>query len=85
MTKRKYLKSIGYQMIVTNSKNSTTWFKYYCFEKYKFRYEQQINFNSPNKYAVLYGAIRTQKDIDNLQIAFNNVKRDYEEMQKYED
>lgn len=26
----------------------------------------------------------TQKDIDNLQIAFNNVKRDYEEMQKYD-
>ncbi len=28
--------------------------------------------------------IRSQKDIDNLQIAFNNVKRDFEEMQKYD-
>lgn len=29
--------------------------------------------------------IKSQQDIDNLQIAFNNVKRDFEEMKKYGD
>lgn len=29
--------------------------------------------------------IREQKDIDSLQIAFNNVKRDFEEVMKLED
>ena len=31
-----------------------------------------------------YKVIREQKDIDNLQIAFNNVKRDFEEMIKHD-
>lgn len=29
-------------------------------------------------------SIDSQKDIDNLQIAFNNLKRDFEEVQNYE-
>lgn len=32
-----------------------------------------------------YKVIREQKDIDYLQIVFNNVKRDYEETMKLED
>ena len=32
-----------------------------------------------------YIIIREQKDIDYLQIVFNNVKRDFEEMMKLED
>lgn len=32
-----------------------------------------------------YKVIREQKDIDNLQIAFNNVKRDFEEVMELED
>lgn len=31
-----------------------------------------------------YKVIREQKDIDNLQIAFNNVKRDFEEVIKHD-
>ena len=31
-----------------------------------------------------YKVIREQKDIDNLQIAFNNVKRDFEEVMKHD-
>ena len=37
-----------------------------------------------NTFYCLPDSIEIQKDIDRLQIAFNNVKLDFEEMQKYE-
>lgn len=32
-----------------------------------------------------YGAFRTQQDIDNLQLAFNELQKDLEELKKYEE
>ena len=84
MTKREYLESIGYVTILSY-KYETVCFKYYCKEKYKRKFEQLINLSSPNTYDVFCCSISTQEEIDALQIAFNNVKRDFEEMQKYED
>lgn len=84
MTKREYIESIGYTSII-NYKCELVCFKYYCKEKYKRTFEQRITLSSPNKYDVFCFSISTQEEIDALQIAFNNVKRDYEEMQKYED
>ena len=85
MTKRKYLESIGYKLLVTYSDKSTLWVKYYDYEKYRRGYEQRIYLNLLGEYQISCRNIETQKDIDTLQIAFNNVKRDFEEMQKYED
>lgn len=44
-----------------------------------------INLTTSSFEVYNYKIIREQKDIDNLQIAFNNVKRDFEEMMKLED
>ena len=81
MTKREYLERLGYLF----NKAGSAAFKHECngsFECTKVIIEEadfycvdvinQITFDS-------------QKDIDKLQIAFNNVKRDFEEMQKYGD
>ena len=85
MTKREYLESIGYKLLVTFPDESTLWVKYYHFEKYRRGFQQRIYLNSLGKYQASCGYIKTQKDIDVLQITFNNVKRDFEEMQKYGD
>ena len=85
MTKREYLESIGYKMLVTFKDGSILWIKYYRYKKYKWGFQQRIYLNSLDEYEVSSRYIKTQKDIDILQIAFNNVKRDYEEMQKYGD
>ena len=80
MTKAEYLKSIGYEYCSYSE----------CYEKeivignYEFLLYQVVEIEN-NKFLIsVRHCIRSQKDIDNLQIAFNNVKRDFEEMQKYD-
>lgn len=81
MTKREYLESLGYEYREYSE----------CYEKTKMlgNYEnllqQVINIENDYFLVSVQHSIHTQKDIDFLQIAFNNVKRDFEEMQKYED
>lgn len=86
MTKREYLKSIGYEcfrdddIYVKYQKFGTDNNQYYC--------ALFIKFGKEDKFSILWNSnleFERQKDIDNLQIAFNNVKRDFKEMQKYED
>lgn len=78
MKKREFLESKGYALI---------WGKTY--EQYraigKLILGLRIDLETNKFYLMCTAQIETQKDIDNLQIAFNNVKRDYEEMQKLED
>ena len=78
MTKREYLESIGY--IRKIEPESMT----YDYKKSFNNGIMIINIQLGN-FMIAPDCIGTQKDIDNLQIAFNNVKRDFEEMQKYED
>lgn len=75
MTKREYLESIGYETVLDCT----------CYQKYFIGGTYSIHLKK-NEFWVYFDHIfYSQKDIDNLQIAFNNVKRDFEEMQKYED
>lgn len=87
MTKREYLESIGYEYRSYSEcyeKNSEYFEKGIVIGNYEFLLYQVIEIEN-NKFLVsLRHCIRSQKDIDNLQIAFNNVKRDFEEMQQYE-
>lgn len=82
MTKQEYLESIGYEVFVKESGDLILWTK----KSGKFE-KAIVLFERENDYYCLKvnDTIETQKDIDNLQIAFNNVKRDFEEMQKYGD
>lgn len=86
MTKREYLESIGYKcyrvddIYVKYQKFITDNNRYFC--------ALYIKLEPQNTFSILWSTnleFESQKDIDNLQIAFNNVKRDFEEMQKYED
>lgn len=78
MTKREYLESIGYiRKIETESMT-------YDYKKSFDNGIMIINIQLGD-FMIEPDCIETQKDIDNIQIAFNNVKRDFEEMQKYED
>ena len=80
MTKQEYLKSIGYK------RNSDS-----CYTK---RLEislsltiEKVIYRQPTKGYYLHlirSDIHSQEDIDNLQIAFNNIKQDFEECMKYE-
>ena len=78
MTKREYLESIGY----TRRLSSDT-----------LTYEYEKSFDNGimiidiqfDDFMIELDCIWTQEQIDNLQIAFNNVRRDYEEMQKYKE
>lgn len=81
MTKAEYLKSIGYKVFVKESGDLILWTK----KSGKFE-TAIVLFERENDYYCLKvnDTIETQKDIDNLQIAFNNLKRDFEEMQKYD-
>lgn len=77
MTKREYLESLGY--IRRLDPESLTY-------EYKKSFDNGImiiNIQLDN-FIIALGCIGTQKEIDNLQIAFNNVRRDFEEMQKYD-
>ena len=78
MTKREYLESIGY--IHKIEPESMTY-------DYKKSFDNGIMIINIQlgDFMIEPDCIGTQKDIDNLQIAFNNVKRDFEEMQKYPD
>ena len=78
MTKREYLESIGYIRIL--DPDTLT------YEYQKTLYPEIVIINIQlNIFMVVAGHIWTQRQIDSLQIAFNNVKQDFEEMQKYED
>lgn len=80
MTKREYLKSKGYH----DSCISAKFHKLFIFENPAFFIDAYINVDFEEFYVEPY-PVHCQKDIDALQIAFNNVKRDFKEMMKYED
>ena len=88
MTKKEYLESIGYVC--------EYWYDEEIRELLYKRYEASdgsedmtmyINWEEKRCFVELttVGNIENQRQIDDLQIAFNNVKRDFKEMQKYED
>lgn len=82
MTKREYLESLGY---VYDEADHTCKKYFKCdYIGYGDMIIGEINVYS-NVFLVKTFLINSQKDIDDIQIAFNNVKRDFEEMQKYED
>lgn len=82
MTKAEYLKSIGYEVFVKESGDLILWTK----KSSKFE-KAIVLFERENDYYCLKvnDVIETQKDIDDLQIAFNNLRRDFDETQKYDD
>ena len=77
MTKAEYLESIGYIRRLD---------PYTLIYDYKKSLDGEIMIINIqlNNFMIVVGCIRSQKDIDNLQIAFNNVRRDFEEMKKYD-
>ena len=77
MTKAEYLESIGY--IRRLDPDTLT----YAYEK-SLGGEIMTIYIQLNNFMIVAGCVWTQKQIDSLQIAFNNVKRDFEEMQKYD-
>ena len=79
MTKAEYLESIGYDNFFGSA-----------YHKNYMGFYMTINLSKERKTPFYISesavdVIKNQQDIDNLQIAFNNVMRDYEEMQKYEE
>lgn len=74
MTKEKFLKSRGYV------EDGTLFGKIFVNNVYAI-----IDLTTSSFEVYNYKVIREQKDIDYLQIVFNNVKRDYEETMKLED
>ena len=88
MTKAEYLESIGYIRKIARgsigyirkiARGSMIYYYQKSFDKVFMVIDIQLD-----DFMIWIDCIRTQKDIDNLQIAFNNVKRDFEEMQKYD-
>ena len=83
MTKREYLISIGYE--------HCDYVEFYfekIYKEFDGRFMVMCIDLDRNKYFVVIPtgiAIENQREIDVLQIAFDNVKHDFEEMQKYED
>ena len=87
MTKREYLESIGYvcERWYDEEIREIPWKYYKGFDGVQ-DMTMYINL-AKNKYYVELTTVRNvenQRQIDDLQIAFNNVKRDFEEMQKYD-
>ena len=78
MTKKEYLESVGY---IQRLDPDTLTYEY----KKSLGGEIMIINIQLNHFRIVAGYIWTQEEIDSLQIVFNNVKRDFEEMQKYED
>ena len=80
MKKRDVLESKGYALI---------WGKTY--EQYRSMLlgrlvvGLRIDLETNEFYLMCTAQIETQKDLDNLQIAFNDLKRDFKEIQTYED
>ena len=85
MTKGEYLESIGYDFYDINGYHKIIKFNDSEFYIHAYIFRNYITHNPEYIFSLEPTLIRTQKDIDNLQIAFNNVMRDYEEMQKYEE
>lgn len=86
MTKKEYLKSIGYERYGVNN----IYVKYRKFGKENNEYycALYIKLDPQNTYSIQRNSnleFNSQKDIDELQIAFNNLRRDCEETQKYTD
>lgn len=79
MTKREYLEGKGYHETLFID----SYFKEIKFNNSKFVI--RVFVERFKTFHLQFHYITTQKDMDNLQIAFNNVKRDFEEMMKYED
>ena len=77
MTKKEYLESIGYDNFFGSSYHKNYMNCYMTIHLSKDR--------ETHLYVLARDVIKNQQDIDNVQIAFNNVKRDFEEMQKYEE
>ena len=73
MTKKEFLKSRGY------IEEGTLFGKIFVNNVYAI-----IDLTTSSFEVYNYKVIREQKDIDYLQIVFNNVKRDFEEVIKYE-
>lgn len=87
MTKAEYLESIGYKCKEWCDEEipEIVWKYYEGFDSVQ-DITMYINL-AKNKYFVELAPfldIENQRQIDNLQIAFNNVKRDFEEMKKYD-
>lgn len=87
MTKKEYLESLGYQCEYSDGEEipEVLWKYYVGFDGFH-DFMMYINL-ARSKYFVelaTFVVIRNQRQIDDLQIAFNNVKRDFEEMQKYD-
>lgn len=83
MTKREYLESIGYKY-----GHHLEYYSRFVCDKIDGRFMIMCIDLDNNEYFVRIPSARDidyQRQIDDLQIAFNNVKRDFEEMQKYED
>lgn len=78
MIKAEYLESMGY---IRDLDPDTLTYEY----KKSFGGKIVIINIQLNIFNVVVGRIWTQKQIDDTQIAFNNVMRDFKEMQKYED
>ena len=78
MTKAEYLESIGY---IRRLDPDTLTYEY----NKSLGGEIMIINIQLNILMIEGGRIWTQEQIDHLQIAFNNIKRDFEEMMKYGD
>lgn len=87
MTKREYLESIGYECEYWCDEEIPEILRK-CYEGFDGVQDMTMYINlAQNKYFVeltTVGNIENQRQIDDLQIAFNNVKRDFKEMQKYD-
>ena len=85
MTKQEYLESRGYDSYYIHGFHKVI--KFNDSEFYIHAYIFNHSFTNDSKYQFYLEPtyIRNQKDIDNLQITFNNVKHDFEEMQKYKE
>ena len=86
MTKAQYLKSIGYKY--SYHLDFYSWFMFEkIYEEFDGHFLRMCIDPDNNKYFVQIPSgrdIENQRQIDDLQIAFNNVKRDFDEMQKYD-
>lgn len=82
MTKAEYLISIGYE--------HSDYVEFYfekIYKEFDGRFMVMCIDLDRNKYFVVIPsgrAIENQREIDDLQIVFNNVRRDFEETQKYD-
>lgn len=84
MTKKEYLENIGYVCKYWDGEEiPELLYKGYKASDGSEDMTMYINWKE-KRYLIHAGIIENQRQIDDLQIAFNNVKRDFEEMQKYD-